>query len=237
MSEESKPLKIGIATHVFRDIDFSCYFNHMYCIAHWSRGYDLVLMGRRGLDAATARNQLVDKCIESGCTHVFFMDGDHIFPIETLDCLTQLSNEAMVSGLVCKRGEGYAQVAFQKKENRYMQVDLPLDGRQYEVAVCAFGCTLINLTEIQRLNKPYFRDECRQTANGDLYNFRSDINICELFAANGAKCWIDTRILVGHHGMDDIIYPQAASMKRDCDEMLRERLPLRQDQKGFHYAC
>ena len=236
MSNESEKVKIGVCVHVFRDIDFDVYFNHLWCVAQWSRHYDLVFLGRKGLDAATSRNQLAARAIKEGCTHIFSMDGDHLFPAETLPALLDHKDEAMVSGLVCKRGNGYDQVGYQKTpDGKYLQLDLPLDGRTYQVAVCAFGCTLINLKHLQKLEEPYFRDECRATTDGPLYNFRSDINLCDMFAKVGEKCWIDTRVLVGHHGMDNVIFPQGAQQKAGADQLLESMRRLKDNQKGHYY--
>jgi len=233
---ENKNLKIAICSHVFRDIDFSVYFNHMWCISSWVKKYDVVFCGKRGLDAATARNQLVERAVEHNCTHMFFMDGDHLFPPETLPLLLESKDEAMVSGLVCKRGEGYQQVGFQKSENgSYQSVDLPLDGKVYQVRVCAFGCTLINMKYLLKLEPPYFRDNCIKTSNGDLYNFRSDVNLCEAFHEIKERCWIDTRILIGHHGYDSVIYPQQAKDRVACDGLLKSSLVLKKEEEGFYY--
>jgi hypothetical protein len=236
MSNESEKVKIGVSVHVFKDIDFSVYFNHLWCVGHWAQHYELVFLGKRGLDAATARNQLADRAIEQGCTHIFSMDGDHLFPVEALPCLLEHKDEAIVSGLVCKRGNGYDQVGYQKTpEGGFLQIDLPLDGRTYQVAICAFGCTLINLEKLQKLKKPYFRDDCRTTPNGELYNFRSDVNLCDMFTDIGEHCWIDTRVLVGHHGMDNVIFPQGAKQKAGADQLLDSMRRLKDDQKGHYY--
>jgi hypothetical protein len=231
-----KDLKIAVCMHAFRDVDFAVYFNHLWCIGDWARNHDILFCGKRGLDAATARNQIAKMAIDQNCTHLFFIDQDHLFPQEALDILLQSKDEAMVSGVVCKRGDGYNQVGFQRVEKGpYYPLDLPLDGRLYQVRVCAFGCTLISVHHLTKLKKPYFRDTCHPAPEGPLYNYRSDVNLCEAFFEIGEKCWVDTRLLVGHHGYDNIIYPQQAKVKTNCDSLLMDSLKLRSGQEGLFY--
>lgn len=234
---DKKPLRIALCTHAFNSVDFRVYFNHLWCIAHWAKTFDIVFCGKKGLDSATARNQLVEKAIQTECTHLFFMDADHLFPLETLDCLTQWKDEAIVSGLVCKRGEGYSQVCFNKNGQNYIPTELPLDGNCHQVAICAFGCTLVSMHHLLKLKKPFFRDICRDVPNGDPYNFRSDIVLCEAFGEIGEKCFVDTRVLIGHHGIDREVYPQNAKVMAQMDQMELEQRKLKSDQKGFFYAC
>ena len=200
-------LRIAIGTHVFETVDFKVYFNHLFCVAHWAKKHDLVFIGKSGLGAATARNAMIERCFETDCTHVFFLDGDHLVPRETLDFLVESADQAMISGLVCKKGERFQQVCWEVRDGEYYEVTLPLDGRVYETHVCAFGCTLINLKMLKKLKKPYFRDTCI-----DGINIRSDVNLCNAFRDNGEKIWVDTRILVGHMGPGRAVYPQNAKV-------------------------
>jgi len=240
---QSKTPKIALCVHAFKDIDFQVYWNHLLCIAYWTQKYpNMIYCGKKGLDAATARNRLVDRAEENDCTHMFFLDADHLMPLQALDCFmetvggTSIDNsEAIVSGLVCKKGEGFQQVGFQRIGNNYQPVTLPLDGNVHQVAICAFGCTLISMEHMHKLHKPYFRDICRNTPNGEAYSFRSDIVLCEAFGEIGEKCWIDTRVLVGHHGIDEAIYPQGSEIYKSIEELKRRANKLVEGMGGFYY--
>jgi len=212
------------------------YFNHMFCFSKWCSKYQIVWLGKKGLDAADARNRLVQRAMDENCSHILFIDGDHLLPVEMLNCLWETKDEAMVSGLVCKKGEGYQQVGYQKINGKYYPVDLPLDGRLYEVRVCAFGCTLINLDCLKKLEEPYFRDTCVDIGDGKKFNFRSDINLCEAFVEKGMKCWIDTRVLIGHMGMDKVVYPQTADAMNMADKVLRKSEDIGKNGQGYYYA-
>jgi hypothetical protein len=230
-------IKIGVAQHVFNLKEFSCCFNHDHAIAVWSKKYDLVLLGKEGLNNATARELISELAIQNGCTHILFLDADHIIPVEMLDLLMESRNEAMVSGLVCKKGEGYKQVAFgMTNDGSYIELTLPLDGRIYDVAVCAFGCTLINLSKLQKLDKPWFRDTC-DNFKGVPTNIRSDVNLCNAFRLQlKEKVWIDTRILVGHSGVKfaNVVYPQNAVFMKNLVDLYNDSVLLRENQKGSY---
>jgi len=243
MAKQQKSGLIAICTHVFNFVDFDIYFNHMHCMAHWSRDYELVLIGKSGLEAATARNRIVDRVIEKECSHALFIDGDHFMPLETLPFLLETMQEtegAMVSGVVCKKGERFQQVNWQVKdedgERRYYEMSLPLDGRLYEVSICAFGCTLVDIKKLKKLKKPYFRDTCDEKFKGEPVNIRSDINICNMFRDNGERIWVDTRILIGHQGVPSIVYPQSGELFGKLREIEGELSRLKDGQVGKYYC-
>ena len=238
---EKKKYRIALCTHAFKDMDFSVHYNHMHCAMQWVKdGYDLVITGRKGLDAAMARNQIVDKAKDAECTHLFFMDADHYFPSNALTLLMENAEEAMVSGLVCKKGEGFLQVAWMThgsgKERKYIPWKLPLDGNVIEVGCCAFGCTLINMEKLLKLDKPYFRDVCEGPEGQEPNNVRSDITLCNRFREElKEKIFVDTRILIGHEGYPEIIYPQNAELMFHLQTTINETRLLREGQQGFWY--
>ncbi len=234
--------RIAICTHVFDIVHFDLYFNHLFAMAHWSKKHDIVLVGKSGLQAASARNNIIDKCLEHECSHALFIDGDHLIPYQMLDMLLETGNEAMVSGLVCKKGENFYQVCWdvidKGNERQFLQLELPLDGRVYEVGICAFGCTLINLDKIQKLKKPYFRDTCEKLPDGSFSNIRSDINLCLMFRDIGERCWVDTRVLVGHFiDKPRVVYPQNAKLFEKLKSIELDSTDLKKDQNGHFYVA
>lgn len=235
MEEQKKleGLKIAVCSHAFNFVDYDVYFNHMWCIGSWSKKYDFVFVGKKGLSAATARNQIIERAIKAECTHAFFMDADHLFPLEALDILLESKDEAMVSGLVCKKGEKFQQVGWVINKNKFLTVNLPLDGRTYDVGACAFGCTLINLKILQKLKKPYFRDTYNEVTKT---NIRSDVNLSLMLRDIGEKVWIDTRLLIGHLGVDTPVYPQNAELFEKLRVLEFENMKLKHGQEGFYYA-
>ncbi|KKL84832.1 hypothetical protein LCGC14_1960780 [marine sediment metagenome] len=227
-------LNIGVATHAHSVIDFDVHFNHCQCIQRWSKEFQVSLIGYRGLLAADARELIMDKAIGLKCSHVFIMDADHIFHPSALGYLLESKDEAMISGLITRRYHPFGQVAWGKNDatKEYLSVDIPLDGKIYEVGVCAFGCTLINLSRLQDLEKPWFRDRCIRNPAGKLNNVRSDVNLSNTFRANGDKVWVDTRVLVGHLGSNLFVYPQNAKDLENFRHVYEDSFKLKQGQKG-----
>ncbi len=237
MKNEKKPeqkLKIGFATHAHSVVDYDVHFNHMSIMKDWATLFDIELLGYKGLMAADARELICDIAIEQKCTHIFFLDADHFIPTEALEYLLEMKDEAMVSGLIARRFHPFEQVAWGKDDdtNEYISARVPLDGKIYEVGVCAFGCTLINMTKLQKLEKPWFRDTCEIMADGKRHNMRSDINLCDMFRSNGEKVWIDTRVLVGHEASNLIVYPQNAADLKAFKFQYNESLKLKVGEHG-----
>jgi len=225
---------IGIATHAHWAVDFDVSFNHKKMVASWRAKHNMILLGYKGLLAAEAREIICDQAVKEKCTHIFFLDADHIIPELTLDYLLETSDQAIVSGLVCRRFHPFGQVAWMKdpKTGGYGSIELDLTGDIYEVGVCAFGCTLINMQKLQELEKPWFRDTCVKKLDGKLANMRSDINLCDMFTANGEHVYIDTRVLVGHLGTNVIVYPQNAHWLNNIAFAYEDSVKLKKGQEG-----
>lgn len=231
---EQREKKLAIATHAFESVDFDVYYNHMFCATQWAKNHSFIYLGLKGLQAADARNRIVKKALDAECDYIFFLDADHYISPNTLELLMEhADNCAMVSGLICKRGGDFEQVGFYRtKDGLFAAIDLPLDGRTYEVDVCAFGCTLINLQKLKELEEPYFRDTCGPVADGSIHNLRSDINICTAFRDKGERILIDTRVLVGHKGIPKVIYPQNSAYYRRQREEVDDAVQLKVDERG-----
>jgi len=228
---------IGIGTHAHSVLDYDVHFNHCYVFTQWAKQYgdNLIMLGLKGLHAAQARELMVDTAIEQGCNHLLVVDADHIVTEHMLPHLLQSKDAAMVSGVICRRYHPFGQVGYIRdgSTGMYGELNLPLDGKIYEVNACAFGCTLINLEHMKTLKKPWFRDTCEVDANGELSNFRSDINLCNAFIKAGFKVLIDTRVLVGHVGNPIFVYPQNADFLRDLKSMYDREFTLQQGQQGY----
>lgn len=232
--KQDTALRIGVATHAHSTVSFDVHFNHLRVISNWVEKHNIVLLGYKGLMAAQARELICDNAVEEKCSHVLFLDADHYIPEETLDFLMESKDEAIVSGLICRRWHPFGQVAYAKndKSGGYIDIHCDLNGDIIEVGVCAFGCTLINIKKLQALEKPWFRDTCEPKYDGKLANIRSDINICDMFRANGEKVWIDTRVLVGHEANTFVVYPQNADYMNNLQYGYENSFKLRHGEHG-----
>lgn len=199
-------MKIALGIHVSEAVLPKIYFNHLSTVAVWAKKHDLVLAGTERTKVASARNKIVDAAVKQECSHVLFLDADHIVPDNMLDLLVENADAAMVSGLVCKRLFPFDTVAFKfLPGDELEQIVIAERGRVLEVDACAMGCTLVNLEEIKKLRKPYFVDR----------SMRSDLNLCVAFRKAGCKVLIDTRIGIGHLGEAPVITPENADEIRE----------------------
>lgn len=226
-----KLTKIAICTPVYNNVDFDVYINHLHCVSKWANSYDLIFLGTRGSALVASCEHIAEQAIEKNCDYALFLDADHIMPVETLDCLTQNADEAaMISGLVCKKGDDHQQIWWVKddtKELSYKYTDFMLDGKRYEVDICAFGCTLINISKLKQLDKPWFK-----ITYEDKHNVGFDVNLCKAFRNANEKIYVDTRVLVGHHGILETIYPQSKNYFV-AKQLLRSNR-LKDNQSGFY---
>lgn len=191
--------KIGVCIHVSEAILPAAYFNHIGAIRYWSKKHAIMLFGVQRFKVCSARKALTDEAIEKGCTHAFFLDSDHIVPLNILDLLMENADAAMVSSLIVKRAHPYNVVAFIAGPNgEILDAHIKQNTGVHEAAVCAMGCTLINLELLQKLKKPYWHDRY----------FRSDVNIGLKFRNElGAKVLVDSRVVTGHMGEPPVIFP------------------------------
>ena len=201
-------MKIALGLHVAEAILPEVYFNHLSCMSKMAKKHDLVLCGTSRTKVASARNRIVDAAIREKCSHVLFIDSDHILPDNMLDLLTESADAAMVSGLICKRKFPFEAVAFKFLPDGDFDEIIVKDRKKIiDVDGCAMGCTLMNLDHVKTLEKPYFYDA----------RMRSDMNIAVNLKMNGFKILIDTRISIGHLGDAPIITPDNADiLRQEC---------------------
>jgi hypothetical protein len=185
-------LLVGVGIHVDTAILPKAYFNHLARIAVWGTKTPLYLVGTDRMKVASARNRITEKAIKRGCSHLLFIDSDHILPEDMLDKLLESKDKAMISGYICKRNFPYNPVVFRKDIKGDLQEGfIKFNTGIKKADAVAMGCTMLNLDIIQRLTKPYWKDE----------HFRSDINMClRLKDELGEDSYVDTRIDVRHLG-------------------------------------
>lgn len=198
-------MKIALGVHLHDIVTSHVYFNHIGAISQWAKRYDLMLMGTERTKVASARNHIADEAVKSNCSHILWLDGDHLVADDMLDLLVENADAAEVSGLVCKRFFPFDTVAFKcLPDGSLNQIVLTDRGKVVEVDACAMGCTLMNVGCLKELKKPWFYDD----------HFRSDLNVCMNFRKAGFRILVDTRVEIGHLGDPPVIRPSTAEALR-----------------------
>lgn len=134
---------------------------------------------RRGVHLAEA--DLAQFAIDTGCTHVLFMDDD-IYVNQARDLLVLLNaNKDVVGGIMHTGGFPYAMCAFRRFDPKKKVADMPtMDGpaRLYEVPpelrvglqkvdLIPFAFTLMKTSIFKDLKKPWFK--CDETTPTDSF--------------------------------------------------------------------
>jgi GT2 family glycosyltransferase len=212
-------MRIGIGVHTTNTVDAAVYFNHVMTFAKWAKRYDLAFIGMRRVKIEKACNLTVTKLRRLGCTHVLFVDDDHILQDDMLEKLlatAEREHAAMVSGLICKRLFPFETIGFARRgaERRLSEIPLPSGVGPVEVDACAFGCTLVDLERLQRLPMPWF-----ETVPGR----RFDVNFCNKLRDAGEHVFVDTNVSVGHVMDPTVVWPENATELRATEITQRLR--------------
>ena len=201
-------MKVAICIPSYGFVHPAIYANHISVLMKWHKKYEISIMTVDGCKCAQARNHLVRGAMEGACTHLLFIDIDHIMPVETLDLLLSDTQAAVVSALICKRKFPFPQVGYVFSQGGYHAIELPLDDKVYNVCICAIGCTLSKMEIFVHLDQPFFKDV--EGFVGDdkrSFNKRHDVNFFERVRDIGGVIQIDTRVQVGHMGDPYVAYP------------------------------
>ena len=205
-------MKIAIGSHVGEAIAPLIYFNHISALTHWAKKYDLLMLGTWRQKVANARNTIMEQAIKNECTHVFFLDSDHLLADNLLDLLVDNADAAMISGLICKRYFPFETVAYRcTNDGEIQQCIISARNKVIEVDACAMGCTLINLDIVKRL---MIEGKLKKSPFYDAH-FRSDLNFCSDLRKANEKVLLDTRTSVGHLGDPPVITPENAQEQRE----------------------
>lgn len=162
----------------------------------------------------TARNELVRKAIERGCTHLFFMDDDMLMPIGAIHKLLS-RNKDIVSGLCHLRTPPHYPSAFFDPDDEDGKIFYIQDWWSHhpdelmQVDAVGSACVLIKtevFQKIQEMKVPGVKD-----AGQDLWylygkarpgenTVGEDVFFCKLARDAGFEIWVDKTVSFGHIG-------------------------------------
>jgi GT2 family glycosyltransferase len=162
--------------------------------------YDVFpIVASEGFTIAENRIYITVQAIKNGCTHLFFVDDDMTFPADTLDRLMEHKKEVIGVNL-------YSRCLPLRSTIIFLPESYNLDGESFdpiipdhifEVEGCTGGCLLIDLSIIDKLEKPWYGFEVNEfgvTLLGE------DVWFTRRARKAGYKVWCDPTIVVGHIG-------------------------------------
>lgn len=148
--------------------------------------------------ASALRNNLVEKALDVGATHLLQLDTDQVYHPNTVTSL--LSHKLPVVGaLVHRKYAPFDSLMLRlvegEKYNIYESIDEWEDGSLQEVDAMGGGCTLFDMQVFRDLPYPWYRDD---TAPPGSPPIGEDIALCQALKAKGYKLYVDTSVPAGH---------------------------------------
>ena len=147
----------------------------------------------------TLRNDIVEKAMEEGCSHLIMMDVDQIYPFNTITKLLS-HNLPIVGCRVHRRYPPFDSLMLRIQEidsmtNGYEPIDEWEEGSLVEVDATGGGCLMFNMEVFRKIPYPWFEFK-KQAETGRIIG--EDIGFCQKLKAAGYKIYVDSSLECGH---------------------------------------
>ena len=156
-----------------------------------------------GACVSANRNKVTAQALDAGAEWIWYVDDDHIFPVDALQRLLA-HNVSVVSGLYLQRDAPYIPHMYDKEDSSgavYPRYIGPGDTGLKSVLSTGAGCLLVRTEVFKQLEPPYWRlGQIDSSAWGD------DIDFCRRVRAKGFTIWCDMDVRVGHY-TTGVLYP------------------------------
>lgn len=142
----------------------------------------------------TLRNDIVEKALAVGATHLLMLDVDQVYHPKTIPTL--LSRKLPVIGAaVCRRYPPFDPIIMRITERGYESTDEWDDNGIVECDATGTGCILFEMSIFKKLQYPWFRFQ-KNPENGMVIG--EDIGLCQDLKALGYRIFVDTSVPAGH---------------------------------------
>lgn len=149
----------------------------------------------RGASIAVNRNGSAERALAVDCTHVLYLDDDHIFPPHLLTQLLSHDKD-IISGLyVSREAPFYPQIYKGEDDKRWVHNKLldPFMSGVIEVDCVGAGCLLVKAEVFRGMEKPWWT--LGQTIKD---GWGDDVDFCRRARDAGFRVWCDLELPVGH---------------------------------------
>jgi len=143
-----------------------------------------------------ARNALTEDFLKTDCTHIFWMDDDHVFNPEILEDFLEVDKD-IVSAVYCE-----------KRDRSLINTDMN-DSYITEyshgltpVKVVGFGALLVKRIVFEQLKMPYF-----EYPEGNNWKVTEDVSFCIKALKAGYQPYIYGKHVIGHEAPPTAVYP------------------------------
>ena len=144
------------------------------------------------------RNNIVEKALEGGTTHLLMCDVDQVYHPKTIPTLLS-RNLPIVGALVHRRYIPFDSLMMKLTElddgrNIYESIDDWEDGELVEVDATGCGCIMYQMDVFRKMKSPWFKH--RQNPDGTPIG--EDFGFCQDLKAAGYRIFVDTSVPAGH---------------------------------------
>lgn len=144
----------------------------------------------------TLRNDIVEKALSEGASHVIMCDADQIYPVDTITKLLA-HNLPVVAAKVPRRYPPFDPIILRLTASGYMPLGIG-DYEKNSLVECdavGTGCILYHADIFKKIPYPWF--EFKKHPDTGLV-IGEDIGMCQKIKKLGYKIHVDTSIDVGH---------------------------------------
>lgn len=154
-----------------------------------------ILSFSRGQSPAANRNVLIEGGLQSGCTHILFIDDDVLVPPDILPKLLRHDKD-IVTGLYLMRQYPHKPIIFDFSDDKgHCRNYYPKDSEDslIEIINCGLGAVLIKMEVFRAIEKPWIT-----LGELDPQNWCDDIAFFNKCKAFGFKMYCDLSVVCGH---------------------------------------
>lgn len=142
----------------------------------------------------TLRNDIVEKALAVGATHLLMLDVDQVYHPKTVTTL--LSRKLPIVGAaVCRRYPPFDPIILRINGDGYESIDEWDDNGIVECDATGAGCLMFEMSIFKKLPYPWFRFQ-KNPENGMVIG--EDIGLCQDLKALGYRIFVDTSVPAGH---------------------------------------
>lgn len=154
----------------------------------------------------TARNRATQMAVESGATHLMFLDSDQTFPPGGIDTLVERDKD-VIGGLYFGRLQPKPIVLRIDPEDKMVKVQdkIPTWTEPFKADIVGTGFMLIKTEVFKKMKPPYFTyTDCKEfgltSPEFPKNEVGEDVYFCLKCGQNNIEVWVDPTIPIGHVG-------------------------------------
>lgn len=200
MANKSKPkIKVAIAVACQDTVKSKTAFSLVHSLRDVDFDFDMMMS--LGCDLIGARTRLVQQAIDSGATHMLFLDHDMYFPPirEYQSFISPIARLLSRNKDIIGAPYNFRHLPLESTASPLSEISKEMaDSKEpYKCNVVATGFLLIKLSVFEKIAKPYFnfgRDDKAELVYGE------DTWFCQQAIKAGFDVWADPTVNVKHIG-------------------------------------